>query len=95
MTIDAAQAAALPAENFDDIIYCGSSKSVIETLNDKLAPRGIINIVLGGKKVGQPVSVGIGRVHYGMTRWIGTTGSDPAESYTHIPATGELRPARK
>ena len=26
-----------------------------------------------------------------MTRWIGTTGSDPAESYQRIPATGEIR----
>ena len=43
-------------------------------------------------RIGQPVSVGIGRVHYGMTRWIGTTGANAAESYTHIPATGEIRP---
>ena len=26
-----------------------------------------------------------------MTRWIGTTGDDPAESYKHVPATGEIR----
>ena len=50
-----------------------------------------MNIVLGGKKIGAPVTVGVGRVHYGMTRWIGTTGSDPAESYKNIPRTGEIR----
>ncbi len=41
------------------------------------------------------MSVGVGRVHYGMTRWIGTTGSKAAESYQHIPATGEIRDERR
>jgi L-sorbose 1-phosphate reductase len=87
--------ASLPNEYFDDILYFGADASVIETLNDKLAARGIINIILGGKKIGRDVSVGVGRVHYGMTRWIGTTGSDPADSYKNIPATGEVRPGDK
>jgi L-sorbose 1-phosphate reductase len=86
------QVAALPNEAFDDILYFGASKPTIDVLNDKLAARGIINIVMGGKKIGQPVSLGVGRIHYGMTRWIGTTGNDPAESYKIIPANGELRP---
>jgi threonine dehydrogenase-like Zn-dependent dehydrogenase len=86
------QLAALPNESFDDILYFGASKATIDLLNDKLAARGIINIVLGGRKIGLPVSLGVGRVHYGMTRWIGTTGDDPAESYKVIPPTGELRP---
>jgi len=85
------QLAALPAEGFDDILYFGALRPVIEVLNDKLAPRGILNIVRGARPIGQPVSVGIGRVHYGMTRWIGTVGEDAAESYRHIPQTGELR----
>ncbi len=87
--------AALPDEGFDDIVYLGSDRTVIERLNDKLAARGIINLVLGGKRIGAPVSVGVGRVHYGMTRWIGTTGSDAASSYRNIPATGELRPGER
>ena len=78
-------------ESFDDIIYLGADKAVLEALNDKLAARGILNVVLGGRKIGQPVSVGVGRLHYGMTRWIGTCGSDAAESYRTIPATGEVR----
>ncbi len=80
---------------FDDIVYFGSDKATIESLNDKLAPNGIINIVLAGHKIGQPVMVGVGRVHYGMTRWIGTTGASAATSYESIPATGELRPGEK
>jgi threonine dehydrogenase-like Zn-dependent dehydrogenase len=82
---------ALADEGFDDIVYFGSDAATIEKLNDKLAARGIINVVLGGKKIGRPVTVGVGRIHYGMTRWIGTTGEDASESYAIIPATGELR----
>lgn len=88
-------AAKLADEGFDDIIYFGADQATIEVLNDKLAAKGIINIVLGGKKIGQEVNIGVGRLHYGMTRWVGTTGSDPAESYKMIPATGEVRPNDK
>jgi len=81
----------LADESFDDIVYFGSSKQVIEVLDDKLAAGGIINIVLGGLRIGSRVSIGLGRVHYGPTRWIGTTGADSAQSYKNIPRTGELR----
>jgi threonine dehydrogenase-like Zn-dependent dehydrogenase len=81
----------LPKEAFDDIVYFGSRKESIDALNDKLAAHGIINIVLGGQKIGRDVSVGVGRTHYGMTRWVGTVGNSAAESYRHIPAIGEVR----
>jgi len=87
--------ASLPNEGFDDIIYFGASKEKIDVLNDKLAVRAIFNVVLGGREIGKPVSAGIGRVHYGMTRWIGTTGNNAAESYKNVPATGEIRPGEK
>ena len=90
-TVEPADAVELPDEHFDDIVYFGSDKSTIDVLNDKIAPMGIINLVLGGKKIGAPVSVGVGRVHYGMTRWIGTVGGDASESYKTIPANGEIR----
>ena len=82
----------LPDEGFDDIVYFGASRETIEVLNDKLAPSGIINIVLGDSSIGQRVSVGIGRIHYGLTRWIGTEGLSAADSYSVIPASGEVRP---
>ena len=85
------EVATLANESFDDIVYFGSDRATIEILNDKLAPGGIINLVLGGRQVGEPVSVGVGRVHYGGTRWIGTTGLEPAESYRSIPTNGEVR----
>lgn len=83
--------AELPNESFDDIIYFGRDRNIIELLSDKLATCGLINIVTAGGKIGAPVSVGVGRVHYGMTRWIGTTAASAAESYKVIPATGEIR----
>ena len=86
-----AEAGSLANESCDDIIYFGADQATIEILNDKLAARGIMNIVLGGKKIGAPANIGVGRVHYGMTRWIGTPGSNPADSYKNIPLTGEIR----
>jgi len=84
-----------PDESFDDIVYFGSDRGTIELLNDKLAVQGIINIVLGGARIGELVSVGVGRVHYGMTRWTGTPGNNAADSYRTIPADGEIRPDDK
>ncbi|MBC8875553.1 MAG: alcohol dehydrogenase catalytic domain-containing protein [Planctomycetes bacterium] len=83
--------AALADEGYDDIVYFGSDKATIDGLNDKLTAGAIFNIVLGGERIGELVSVGVGRLHYGMTRWVGTTGDDAAESYKHIPADGEIR----
>ncbi len=88
---DAESITALPDEGFDDIIYFGSDAATIEQLNDKLATRGMINIVLGSGRIGRPVNIGIGRIHYGLTRWVGTKGEDAAESYRHIPESGEIR----
>jgi threonine dehydrogenase-like Zn-dependent dehydrogenase len=34
--------------------------------------------------------IDVGRIHYGGTRFIGSPGHKPAESYAHIPATGEI-----
>jgi threonine dehydrogenase-like Zn-dependent dehydrogenase len=85
----------LPDESFDDIVYFGASKETIEALNGKLAASGIINVVLGGASIGRRVAVGIGRVHYGLTRWIGTEGKSAAASYSVVPTSGELRPNDK
>jgi threonine dehydrogenase-like Zn-dependent dehydrogenase len=83
--------ASLPPESFDDIVYFGCDKQTIETLDAKLAALGIINIVLAGGQIGADVSVSVGRTHYGMTRWIGTTSPDASASYKNVPAIGEVR----
>ena len=61
-TVFAEDVASLAKESFDDILYFGVTKSVMEVLNDKLAPKGLMNVVTGGKKFAQPVSVGVGRI---------------------------------
>ena len=81
----------LEKESFDDIVYFGAKKATIDALNDLLGQRGIINLVLGGEKIGRDVSVGVGRIHYGLTRWVGTTGRRAVDGYRMIPPTGELR----
>jgi len=80
----------LAVEGFDDIVYFGAGRHTIEALSDKLAYGGMANIVLGGETIGSRPVIGVGRVHYGLTRWVGTAGASAALSYANIPETGEL-----
>jgi threonine dehydrogenase-like Zn-dependent dehydrogenase len=82
----------LSDQAYDDIVYAGSNASTIEALNDKLAAGGIIAILLNGGAIGRKVSVGVGRIHYGPTRWVGTPATDVRDAYSLIPANGEIRP---
>jgi threonine dehydrogenase-like Zn-dependent dehydrogenase len=77
--------------SFDDIVYFGTTPETIEALASKPGDRCIVNIVTGGKQIGRPVQIGIGRVHYGQHRWIGTTGDSAADSYRTIPVNGEIQ----
>lgn len=89
--ITPAHATALPDETFDDIVYLGHDRATIEILDRKLAPGGIFNLALDGGRIGEAVEISIGRVHYGMTRWIGTLDADVAGAYATIPTCGEIR----
>ncbi len=89
--VEAESVAALGDAAFDDIVYFGATRSTIEALSDRLAAHGIANVVLGGRRIGEPVSIGVGRVHYGGTRWVGTAGESADEGYEAIPESGELR----
>lgn len=80
---------------YDDVIYYGSDAETLEALFGKIAPKGLLNIVLCGGTFGRKVNTEVGRVHYGNIRMIGTAGSDPSESMQHIPATGEIRKGDK
>ena len=81
----------LDAGTFDDIVYFGADADRVEQLQPLLRLKGVIDVVLGGERLGRPVNVDVGRVHYDLTRWVGTTGSNAAEGYAWVPATGELR----
>lgn len=91
----AADIPALKDASFDDVVYLGASADTAARLFPKVAPRGLLNLVQCGGKFGRPVVSEIGRVHYGAIRVIGTSGSDPAEAMTYIPATAEIRPNDK
>jgi threonine dehydrogenase-like Zn-dependent dehydrogenase len=80
---------------YDDVIYFGFEAKAVEALFAKVAPRGLLNIVLCGGRFGRDIVTMVGRVHYAGIRIVGTTGSDPAESMEHIPETAEIRPGDK
>lgn len=81
----------LPLGSFDDIVYFGANAEVIERLQVHLASRGVIDLVLGGRTIGGPVAVDVGRVHYDLTRWVGTPGRSAADGYASTPIDGDLR----
>ncbi len=72
--------AELPDVSFDDIVYFGANAETVEALFPKLAPHGLMNLVLCGERFARPVSTPVGRAHYHALRLIGTTGDDPAAS---------------
>jgi L-sorbose 1-phosphate reductase len=82
---------ALTAESFDDVVYFGADGDRIEQLQGLLAPRGVLDVVLGGRRIGRPVAVDVGRIHYDLTRWVGTVGAAAVDGYAIAPVDGELR----
>ncbi len=91
-TRTASTTAELEDGSFDDVIYYGSDPATVEALETRLASGGIINVVTGGARIARPVKVGVGRVHYSGTRWVGTTSENALRSYASIPHSGETRP---
>jgi len=94
-TTEAENVADLEDAAYDDVIYFGSVPEVVEALFAKVALKGLLNIVLCGGKFGRDVVTMVGRVHYGGTRIIGTTCTNPADSMEIIPETDEIRPGDK
>jgi threonine dehydrogenase-like Zn-dependent dehydrogenase len=80
---------------YDDLIYFGADAAQVELLFGKVAPHGLMNVILCGSKFERKVITAIGRVHYGGIRIIGTTGSDPVESMATIPPSGEIGKGNK
>ncbi len=89
--VDDAALAALAGRRFDDIVYAGASADHIEALIELLGPGGVIDIVLGGRRVERDVAVDVGRIHYDPIRLTGTTSAIAAHGYARIPPDGELR----
>ena len=87
--------ASLPAGSFDDIVYFGADPARVEQLQTLLGLQGVIDIVLGGERLGRPVEIDVGRVHYDLIRWLGTPGDSAADGYAWAPTSGELRDGEK
>jgi threonine dehydrogenase-like Zn-dependent dehydrogenase len=85
------EAPGLPEGVFDDIFYPGASAETVEALFPALAPRGLLNLVLCGRRFDRKVVCPVGRVHYGGIRIVGTPDSNPSISMKSIPASAELR----
>jgi threonine dehydrogenase-like Zn-dependent dehydrogenase len=77
---------------FDDILYAGCAAETVEALWPKLAPGGILNLVLGGGRIPRPVRVPLGRIHYSNLRIVGTPGARAADGYARVPSSGEIPP---
>jgi L-sorbose 1-phosphate reductase len=88
----AAEIGGLKDAAYDDVVYFGVNAETVARLFPKVGVRGLFNIVQCGGKFGRLVVSQIGRVHYGAIRLVGTTGSDPADAMSYIPATAEIRP---
>ena len=56
---DAADGRSRPAR-FDDIVYFGADADRVEQLQALLGLKGVIDIVLGGERLGRPVEVDVG-----------------------------------
>src|SRR5664280_2310697 len=63
----------------------------VEALGTKLAGRGIMAIVTHGGSFGRRVKIDVGRIHYDLIRYVGTTGDDARDAYARIPVTCEQR----
>ena len=86
-----ADVADLARASYDDVVYFGADAGTIEALQDCLAFGGLLNVVTGGVWIDRPIAVDVGRVHYDLTRWTGTTGASATEGYVGLPADGEVR----
>ncbi|MEA2026940.1 MAG: alcohol dehydrogenase catalytic domain-containing protein, partial [Chloroflexota bacterium] len=85
----------LEAGSYDDVIYFGADPARVEGSQALVGLKGVFDIVLGGELLGRPVEVDVGRIHYDLTRWVGTLGTSAADGYAWVPATGELREGEK
>ncbi|MBK7820199.1 MAG: alcohol dehydrogenase catalytic domain-containing protein [Tessaracoccus sp.] len=95
VTVAPSELAGLEGQAFDDIVFYGADADAIESAAALLGSRAIFCLVLGGERIGRRVNLDIGRVHYDFIRFVGTTGSDPADGYAWVPTTGDLRAGDK
>ncbi|MDR2975079.1 MAG: alcohol dehydrogenase catalytic domain-containing protein [Propionibacteriaceae bacterium] len=90
--VEVAGGAALPnGQVFDDIIYAGADAATVERLGPLLGNRGVMNLLMNGRRFDRDVDIDVGRVHYDLIRYVGTIGAEAGEGYSWTPGTSELR----
>ncbi len=82
----------LPDAGYDDVLYFGARAETVERLMPKVAPQGLLNVVLCGGRFSRRVAVPAGRAHYAGVRVAGTSGTDPRQSLARIPESAEVGP---
>ena len=86
--VDAAQ---LKPGTITDLIYVGADADELERLLPLIAKEGMLVVLSGGAQFARPVSLPVGRVHYGNVRIVGYPGTALAKALARIPETGEVR----
>jgi threonine dehydrogenase-like Zn-dependent dehydrogenase len=84
---------AVPA--IDDLVVIGHQPGVLERLFPNLKPGGIALVALAGQRIGAPLSLPLGRVHYGPVRLAATPGARIADALACIPEDGGVGSARR
>jgi threonine dehydrogenase-like Zn-dependent dehydrogenase len=83
--------ATLAERSVDDLLYAGHDPALLERLFPVVANDGLMLVATAGGSFGRPLSIPIGRVHYGNLRLATTSGAGFADALTAIPAGGEPR----
>jgi threonine dehydrogenase-like Zn-dependent dehydrogenase len=77
-------------QGFDDIVLLGPiAPEAIEAASPLLARHGILNLV-SAEPIARPVALDVGRLHYDVVTYVGSTGPDIATSYQ--PIRVEIKP---
>lgn len=88
---DAADVAALPVQEVDDIVLLGADPDLLEAASPRLAKDGVFAIV-ADRPMPRKVSLDAGRVHYNNWVYVGGQSPDIARAYSDVPVRSELKP---
>ena len=84
-------AASLPVEFVDDIVFLAPTPEIIETVSPRLDYFGI-GAILTDTPLSRKVNVDMGRVHYHRWVYVASSGADVARAYSDVPVRSTLKP---
>lgn len=74
----------------DDILILDGNASMIDAASKKLNKKGILAI-LNNKPLNEPIKIDLGKLHYDMITYIGTTSLNIDDAFQSIPIRTELQ----